>query len=95
MPRTSSAFRVLATGSVSISTNGICRGHSEIDQAPSRAITITVSVVNGLAMTEKRVYSGSYCLEGGMLYLRVVPSTAPEGGTRVNFRWNGRKTPSN
>jgi hypothetical protein len=52
----------------------LLEGEFEIDPLSEQdAITITVLVVNGRALKEKLVYSGSYCLEGGALYLRVGP----------------------
>jgi hypothetical protein len=59
--------------------------------AKPRAITITVSVVDGRALPEKRVYSGLYCLEEGTLYLRILPPTTTKVAGRVELPKQGNK----
>lgn len=49
------------------------------------AISIAVMAVNGRALAEKRVYSGSYCVEEGHLYLRIDPFSSPDLGAQVEL----------
>lgn len=68
----------------------LMQGTFEIDsKAEPRAITITVSVVGGRALSEKRVYSGAYCLEESTLYLRILPPSkmAVESRVEVPKQW--------